>query len=235
MPREPETWTATDVYYPTSDGTPVAETETHMELLFAVRERLKAWYADRSDVYVGANMFVYYEEGNPAEVLAPDCFVAFGVPNRVRDLYRTWEEGVFPTVVFEFTSRKTRRDDLTTKFAVYQDVWRVKEYFLYDPYAEYLKPPLRGFRRSRGRLMPLKPSGGSLTSATLGLTLTPDGARLQLCDAATGAELMTLAELAAANERAARTAADERAAAAEAEVARLKAELAALRKKKPTA
>lgn len=226
MPREPDVLTPI-IDYPTSDGTPVAETETHFNLITDTRDRLRAWFAARPDVYVGANLFVYFEPGNLAEVLAPDCFVAFGVPSRVRDVFKTWEEGAHPAVVFEFTSKKTKREDLTNKFAVYRDVWRVREYFVFDPKGEYLKPPLRGYRRSGRELAPIKPTNGALVSKSLGLALTADGPRLTLRDGVTGEALLTAAQR-AETERAARQV-------AEAEVTRLQAELAALRKKKPTA
>lgn len=201
----------TDVVYPESDGQPVAETDTHRDLLFGVVARLKAWFAGDPTVYVSGNLFVYYEEGNPLRVLAPDCFVAFGVGNHNRETYKTWEEGRFPAVVFEFTSRSTMREDLRTKLGIYQNVWKVREYFLFDPFEEYLEPSLLGYRMTRGELRPIKPVNGVLTSKTLGITLRRDGTRLILADAATGAELLTKEE---------------------AEVARLKAELAALRKRK---
>lgn len=207
----------TEVEYPTSDGKPMAESDWHYRLLVDVRERLAARYADRPDVYVSGNLMVYYEEGKPQVFLAPDGLVVFGVPNRLRPWYKTWEEGRYPDVVFEFTSKSTKKDDLGRKFRVYQDVWKVKEYFLFDPLAEYLKPSLQGYRLVRGKFAPLKPSNGSLTSRMLDITLTADGARLVMRDAATGRELLTEAQ--------------QRAAVAEAENARLRAELAALRRK----
>jgi uncharacterized small protein (DUF1192 family) len=143
------------------------------------------------------------------------------VPNRTRRSYRVWREGRYPDVVFEFTSARTQDQDLGDKFDTYRDAWKVKEYFLFDPFEEYLDPPLLGYRLVRGEFQPIKPVKGTLTSKTLGVTLSRDGARLILRDAATGAEVLTAAE--------------QRAAALEAENARLKAELAALRKQKPSA
>jgi hypothetical protein len=148
----------------------------------------------------------------------------FGVPNRRRRSYKTWVEGRFPDVVFEFTSASTQEQDLGDKFDIYQDVWRVKEYFLFDPLDEYLDPPLLGYRMSRGELRPIRPAKGAVSSKVLGVTLSRDGTRLVLRDTATGAELLTPEEQRVAVERAAREQ-------AEAEGARLKAEIAALRRK----
>lgn len=205
--------------YPSSDGKPVAETEVHIDALTDLRVRLKAWAATQKSVYAAGNLLVYYEEGNAARHLSPDCFVVFGVPDHRRETFRTWEEGAVPSVVFEITSKTTRREDTRTKRAIYQDVWEVDEYFLFDPLEDYLDPSLQGFRRVRGAFQPIKPTkDGSLTSRRLGLILDRVGDRLRLRDAATGETILTADE--------------HRVAARDAEIARLQAELAALKKKK---
>jgi len=242
-----------EVIYPEADGQPMAETEWHGNVLTDVRGRLKQWADGRQPVaYVGANMFVYWVERQPHKVLAPDVFVTFGVPAHERGVYKTWdEEGVFPSVVFEFTSESSRREDMGTKFATYRDEWRVSEYFLFDPLEEYLEPSLLGYRRTRKGVEVIKPTKGKLVSTTLGVTLERDGTMLLLRDAATGAPLLLPAEKKAADaerkaeeaerkaERSERkvvrliAATDQLLAAreaAETEVAKLKAELAALRK-----
>lgn len=216
--------TLTAVEYPTSDGQPMAETDLHRKLMVDVIDRLAAHYVHRDDVYVSGNLFVYYEEGQPNRVLAPDCFVAFGVPNHPREIFQTWIEGAFPSVVFEFTSKSTRREDLSVKQSIYRDVWMVKEYFLFDPYEEYLKPSFYGLRRSKGDFETIKPVGGRIASKVLGLTMERDGKMIRFYDAATGKFLLTELE---------REAQDARGAAIklEAENERLKAELEALKTK----
>ena len=220
------TATGTDTtVYPTSDGQPVAETDDHRELMFDVIPLLAEWFADDPDVYVSGNLFVYFEKGKPQRVLAPDAFVAFGVEKRRRKSFKTWVEEVFPSVVFEFTSASTSREDLGEKFKTYQDVWRVKEYFLFDPLDEYLDPPLLGYRLTKGKLQPIRMVKGKLTSKELGITIERDGAELILRDAKTGRRLQTA-------EGKQRAQAERRATALEAENDRLKAELDALRKTK---
>jgi Uma2 family endonuclease len=201
------------VEYPSSDGTPMAETDIHRDLMVDLISRLRQWFSARQDAYVSGNLFVYYQEGDPRKVLAPDCFVVFGVPSGPRDTFKTWEEGAYPAVVIELTSKTTQREDLSAKFDTYQNVWQVKEYFLFDPLEEYLEPSLLGYRLSRGELRPVKPTKSVLLSKVLGITLSREGWRLVLRDPASGKELPTV-----------------EAAAAEAEIARLKAELAALRR-----
>jgi Uma2 family endonuclease len=206
------------IVYSDGDGKPTAETDAHINLVSDLRERLKARYADDPNVYVAGNLLVYYAERRPRVSLASDGFVVFGVPNRTRRSYKTWEEGRFPDVVFEITSASTQEADLGKKFDVYQDIWRVSEYFLFDPLDEYLDPPLLGYRLIRGEFRPILPVKGALTSKVLGITMARDGRRLILRDATTGEEVLTQTE--------------RRAVAAETEVARLKAELAAARKRK---
>src|SRR5574341_1298097 len=72
------------IHYPESDGKPVAETEVHLQCLFDVREALRAFFRPVADVYVGANMLLYYVEGNPRRSVAPDVFVVRGVPKHQR-------------------------------------------------------------------------------------------------------------------------------------------------------
>ncbi|OWK43290.1 Uma2 family endonuclease [Fimbriiglobus ruber] len=233
---------AEEIEYPSSDGKPVAETDIHIDVLLDVRSRLKARFADRDDVYVAGNMLVYYAEGQPRVSLAPDGFVVFGVPNHRRKVFKTWAEGKFPSVVFEFTSKSTQNEDLEEKFDIYQNIWKVSEYFLFDPEEEYLDPSLLGYRMSRGELKPIKPVRFRLTSKALGLTLARDGTRLVLRDAETGEELLTPDAIAARQERA-RDLAERARDLAElahlrgeltrqgAELAQIRAELAALRQK----
>jgi Uma2 family endonuclease len=219
------TETDTTVDYPTSDGQPVAESDKHIDLLTGTRLLLKGWADERTDVYAAGNMLVYYQEGNAQKVLAPDGFVVFGVPSHDREIFKTWEEGATPAVVFEFTSKTTKNEDLGRKLEIYRDVWKVKEYFLFDPYEEYLDPPLQGYRLTRKEFKPIRRVKGRMPSKELGLTLERDGTELILRDAKTGKRLQTAEGKRTTAERDARLR-------AEAEIDRLKAELDALRKAK---
>ncbi|HLK56469.1 MAG TPA: hypothetical protein VKU00_07890, partial [Chthonomonadaceae bacterium] len=72
------------ISYPTSDGKPMAETDLHREQMFTCIHCLQDWFADRPDVYVGGNNFVYFVEGDPRQVVSPDCYVVFGPGRRLR-------------------------------------------------------------------------------------------------------------------------------------------------------
>lgn len=218
------TTAAQQVHYPETDGKPMAETDVHIDALIYLREALKDYFREAPQVYVAGNMLLYYEEGNPAACVAPDVFVVQGVAKRERRIYRLWEEGQPPAIVFEITSRGTRLEDLGTKRAVYA-MLGVQEYFLYDPLGEYLQPPLQGYRLQEGEYQRLLPGGaGEITSQMLGMELRLEGGRLRVVNPVTGERLLTPAEA-----QAARRAAESRASQAEAELARLRAELARLR------
>src|SRR5689334_2214235 len=112
---------AREVVYPTSDGEPMAETDRHRDLTVYVIEALKAHFTARPDVYVSGDNFIFYQEGDPSKRVSPDAYVVLGVPMRARDSYMPWKEGGrLPDVVFEFTSRKTQREDSRTKRPLYE-------------------------------------------------------------------------------------------------------------------
>ena len=58
-------------------------------LMYAIG-RLRHHFRSRRDVYVSGNLLIYYQEGNPLEVVAPDVFVVIGADNRDRATYRLW-------------------------------------------------------------------------------------------------------------------------------------------------
>ena len=174
--------TVAEVYYPESDGQPMAETDVHRDLMIDLITMLREYFRDDPHVYISGNLFLYYEAGNPRRVVAPDVFVVKGVPGGRRRIYKLWEEGQPPDVVFEVTSPSTRGEDLRTKHALYERLG-VAEYFLFDPLDEYLRPPFQGYRLERGRYVALSPAAeGSLWSAVLGLALHPRGESLRLFD-----------------------------------------------------
>jgi Uma2 family endonuclease len=181
--------------YPTSDGRSMAETDWHRILMVQTIDTLIARYASRPDVYVSGNLLLFYRPNDKRRHLSPDCMVVFGVPKHNRLNYLTWEEGKGPDVVFEITSKTTRREDIQTKHDLYRDVLKVKEYFLFDPFEEYLTPSMQGFRLRAGAYQPIRMKGGRLPSGQLGLHLERDGEDLRLWNPETGVWLPTPAEV----------------------------------------
>ena len=200
------------VVYPCSDGQPMAETDIHAACMVYATYALRRWFdrRGREDVYVGSNNFLYYEQGNPRAVVAPDVYVVVGAPAHLRDTYLLWNEPKGPDFVLEVTSASTRRVDERRKRDVYAAL-EVSEYFLYDPRAEYLTPPLQGWRLQEGEYRPLPAATArpgrrvAVASEVLGLELCDDReARLmRLRDRATREDLPTYAEVDRAREEAA--------------------------------
>jgi Uma2 family endonuclease len=212
-----------EVEYPERDGKPMAETTLHMRQMIQAIYTLIDWFAN-PNVLVWGNLLMYYVPGNIRKSVAPDIFVVKGVErDRERRVYLLWEEGHSPCATIEISSRKTRKDDLGRKFELYRDVLKVHEYFLFDPLAEYLDPPLQGYRLRTGEYRPIRPVAGRLPSLALGLHLEADGEQLRFWNSSTLKWLATPEE--------SRQRAVEAKLQAEAENQRLRAELAALRRK----
>jgi Uma2 family endonuclease len=173
----------------------MAETELHRILMVALIDMLEYWYADDPKVCVSGNLLMYYMRGDKRRHVSPDVFVTFGVPKKIRDYYLTWEEGKNPSVIIELTSSSTKSEDTVKKFALYRDVLKVKEYFLFDPRADYLDPRLKGFRLRGREYAPISLVAGRMPSKLLQLHLEPAGQELRLFDPATAQWLPTPKEL----------------------------------------
>jgi Uma2 family endonuclease len=214
--------------YPESDGKPMGETDVHRREIAQIIEMLTIYFQPVADVYVSGNLMFYYEQGNPSAVVSPDVFVVKGVPKGLRRTYKLWEERQAPCAVFEISSRATRLEDKGNKRALYA-MLGVREYFLFDPLAEYLKPPLQGFRLVGEEYVPIdQADDDALISQELGLRLSSAGSELRLVDIASDQPLLRPAELEAA--RQAEAAARQR---AEQEIEQLRAEIARLRGEHP--
>jgi Uma2 family endonuclease len=195
-----------EIDYPTADGQPMAETTLHRKIMSDMIQNLEQRFKDVPDVWVGGNLFFYYEKGNPRAVVAPDVLLVQGVSKWNRPVYKLWDEKRVPSLVIEVTSSSTKDEDTTDKKDVYRRLG-IEEYFLFDPYGDYLDPSLQGYRLQAGWYVSvsLEPDG-SLLSHAAGLRLRIEGERLRLVDPATGRPLLWPEE-----ETAAREAAEERA------------------------
>lgn len=180
--------------YPASDGKPMAETQVHVALMASRYLMLWHWLKPRG-IYVAANMFLYYKEGDPKARKAPDIMAVKGVDVNVkRRSFKTWVEKAVPCWVLELTSKKTAKEDQGEKKELYRRL-RVREYFLFDPLDEYLPQQLMGFRLVGGDYQPMKlDDDGGLTSKELGLRFVPEGDQLAVFDVATGERVLDLEE-----------------------------------------
>ncbi|NJM61167.1 MAG: Uma2 family endonuclease [Oscillatoriales cyanobacterium RU_3_3] len=188
-----------EIQYPSSDGEPMAESDIARDYTIYGVEALIAHFQNRRDVYVSANSFIYYEEGNKEAVVAPDLYVVFGVSKRKRGNYQVWKEGgITPDFVLEVTSETTQAKDQETKPEIYRSLG-VREYFQYDPSGDYLNPILQGLRLVNGEYEPIPANNISfdtlwLYSEVLELELHLIGGELRFRDPQTGEFLKTYKE-----------------------------------------
>lgn len=134
----------TEVFYPSSDGEPLAESYVHLCALLATLEVLRQYLLGRQATVL-SNQFLYYAQGFPRLRVAPDVMVIFNVAPGGRDNYKIWEEGQVPVVIFEMTSEGTKNQDTGFKKTLYEQLG-VLEYWLFDPKGEWIKEQLQGYR-----------------------------------------------------------------------------------------
>jgi Uma2 family endonuclease len=184
------TETTVEIEYPCSDGQPMAETEIHVLSIFSTYEQLRSYFAARKDVFVAADMFWYWKKGDTDLRIAPDIMIVPGVPNEPpRRSFFSWEEGAIPSIVIEFASKGTWRDDLGNKYDQYEKLG-VREYYLFDPEGLYLVPVLQG-HRLRGKHYRRMYSSDDVFPTELGFSLKAEGDILRVIDTATNERVLT--------------------------------------------
>ena len=129
----------------------MAVSDEHRRVLTRILQLLEQFFRETPDVYVSGDLLMYYLQGDPRKVVAPDVLVSFGIGQKRRRTYLVWEEGKLPDFVMEMASETTYRNDLTEKMSLYADLG-IPEYFLCDIEGLYLPSPLMGFYVSRWRL-----------------------------------------------------------------------------------
>jgi Uma2 family endonuclease len=184
--------TQNEIEYPESDGKPMGETDLHRDWMFRLLEIFRQRYRDQQ-VYIASDLLVYYEEGTPSKFVVPDCFVVLDCKPGRRRTFQTWNEKRVPNIVFEVTSRGTSSIDIVDKPVIYERMG-VQEYFLYDPTASYLEPPLQGYRMTNGSLHQIAEANGRIRCETLGVELFLREDDLVIVDKETGVEQLTRAD-----------------------------------------
>ena len=222
-----------DIYYPESDGNPMAETDAQFTPLTETVHALRQLYRDRDDVYVSGDLLVYYRMNDNTVRLAPDVFVVLGIDDHLRSSYIIWREGgKAPDFVIEIASPGTFVRDMTEKRALYAAL-EVTEYWRFDPTGRLFTPALVGERLTEeGEYEPIeigRDNDGILRGYSEVLELDvcqrPDG-DLRLFDPGTQTWLSYLAEEVAAREAAEAERDEAQAARDEAQAARDEAQAA---------
>ncbi|MEI6063708.1 MAG: Uma2 family endonuclease [Pseudanabaena sp. ELA748] len=133
-----------EIIYPSSDGEPLAETQQHVLAILMALALLRLYLQEQPAV-VFADQYLYYIEGNPRARVAPDVMVVFDIEKRLYANYKIWEGQQTPAIIFEVTSAGTKETDWTFKKTLYEQLG-VTEYWLFDPYGEWVTEQLQGYR-----------------------------------------------------------------------------------------
>jgi Uma2 family endonuclease len=210
-----------EIFYPSSDGEPLAESYVHLYAILVTLEVLKQ-YLQGIQATVLADQFLYYAQNFPRLRVAPDVMVIFNVAPGGRDNYKIWEEGEVPSVIFEVTSPGTKKQDTEQKKTLYEQLG-VLEYWLFDPKGEWIEGKLRGYRL-RGEEYELITDS---RSEPLQLRLQVDGQLISFYREDTGEKLLIPQELKEAlqQEQVARQQAEEEARVAKLQVEQLQQKL----------
>ena len=226
-----------EIFYPSEDGEPLAETSVHADAIIAtvavLRNYLAEKFAERSPVVL-ADQFLYYAQGFSRLRVAPDVMVIFDIPQQPYDNYKIWETGKIPSIIFEMTSESTQAHDQLKKRELYESIG-VLEYWLFDPKGEWIPEKLRGYRRQAN--LPENEEESLVYSAiadglsqVLGLRLEIEGSLINFYRQDNGEKLLIPSELLAALQTQTQRAesAEERARLAELEAQKLRDRLATL-------
>jgi Uma2 family endonuclease len=226
-----------EIFYPSEDGEPLAETSVHADAIIAtvavLCNYLAEKFAARSPVVL-ADQFLYYANGFPRLRVAPDVMVIFDIPQQPYDNYKIWETGKVPSIIFEITSASTQAHDQAKKRELYESIG-VQEYWLFDPKGEWIPEKLRGYRRQAN--LPENEETSLVYDAiadgfsqVLGLRLEVEGALIGFYRQDNGEKLLIPSELFRALQEQTQRAesAEERVRLAELETQKLRDRLAAL-------
>jgi Uma2 family endonuclease len=139
---------------------------------------------DKDDLFIAADLNLYYDVRHPQWYKRPDWFAVLDVSRlyEQRDLrlsYVLWQEGISPFIVIELLSPGTEKEDLgqtlrdaeqpPTKWEVYQNILRVPYYIVFDRYTDQLKS--FGLREGRYQELPLNVNRLWIPELDLGLGL----------------------------------------------------------------
>ena len=195
----PDLW-VDGVFYPCSDGKPMAENMWQWRAMNAAANDLDAALPT---ALVAGDILVYPEQGNSQNSIAPDVLVALDLGKHNRNSYYVWQEGKPPDWVLEVTSHRTVRRDLDEKRLEYAEMG-VPEFWLFDPRGDVFRrgePRLQGLKLVGGKYVPLEAAiveGVAATrSEVLRMDVCVEGELLRFRHVATGERIRHPAEEAA--------------------------------------
>ena len=182
------------LHYPDSDGHFLPDNPLQAHAVMNVRFALQHHFDKVENVVLEGDMFMYYEEGNPAASIAPDVYVVLDHDLDKRGVYKFWEEGKPPDFALEVISPSSKIRNAKEKRKLYQRLG-IGEYFLFQP-----DPHKRGRRLVGYRLwgdtyeaVPPEPDG-AVCSTALGVSFRVEGENLRLRSLATGLDYAWIEE-----------------------------------------
>lgn len=133
---------------------PPLESDLHRDQIELLLACLRWYWGKRSDFYASGNVTIYYSDDKVTtrDFRGPDFFVVKGCKNYPRRSWMVWKEGgKYPNLIIELLSNSTAKVDRNEKKFLYQDIFRVPEYFWFHP--ETLE--FAGFRLIAGEYQPI--------------------------------------------------------------------------------
>ncbi|NEP11033.1 MAG: Uma2 family endonuclease [Symploca sp. SIO2C1] len=159
---------------------PEMESPEHYNQLALLIACLNWLYQGRDDIFLGANLTVYFSEEQikNRDFRGPDLFLVKDVEPRKRSSWVVWHEGGrYPDFILELLSESTSNTDRGLKKELYQTRFRTPEYFWFSP----ITFELAGFRLIAGKYEAIEPDNqGRLWSEVLGLFLGIKDEKLRL-------------------------------------------------------
>ena len=186
---------AESVHYPDSDGHFLPDNPLQARAVMNVRSALQQHFDQADNVVLEGDMFMYYEEGNPAASIAPDVYVVLDHNLGDRPVYKFWEEGKPPDFALEVISPSSEIRNSEEKRELYERLG-IGEYFLFQP-----DPKRRGRRLMGYRLwgasyeeVPVE-ADGVLRSIALGVSMRVEGTNLRVRSLESGQEYLWVEEI----------------------------------------
>jgi len=119
------------------DGEPL-ETNRHRIAMNTLIRSLQQAFSNRNDFFCGGNMFVYYssQQVRNRDFRGPDFFTVLNIDGSYpRQGWVVWEEGGrYPDVIVELMSSSTAEVDTGAKKDLYEQVFRTRDYFVFNPF-----------------------------------------------------------------------------------------------------
>ncbi len=167
---------------------PEMESELHLTQMLLLLACIRWWWRERKDFFAAGNLSIYYPARSRTtgrtvrrklSFRGPDFFIVLDAePRKNRNSWVVRDEGgKYPNVIVEILSPSTAATDRGEKKAIYEQIFKTPNYFLFDPSAAKLE----GYRLDRGKYVAIEPdSQGRLWSEELGMFLGVHDEKLRM-------------------------------------------------------